>query len=89
MSEPTRHFPQATTAYARLRIARLLDLATLGATREEDFEGARLALEALPLGTGDFGTASNRLANARAYLETGEWGAACFELRLLLRGLES
>jgi hypothetical protein len=48
----------------------------------------RRLLEALPFDTTDFGLASNRLANARHYLESGEYGAARYELRLLRRSLE-
>jgi hypothetical protein len=52
------------------------------------FEQLRLWLEALPLASGEFSLAVNRLANARQYLESGEYGAARFELRLLRRSLE-
>jgi hypothetical protein len=48
----------------------------------------RLLLEALPLDSTEFSLAWNRLANARHYLESGERGAARFELRLLRRSLE-
>jgi hypothetical protein len=44
-------------------------------------------LQALPLDTTEFALAVNRLANARHYLESGEYGAARFELRLLRRSL--
>jgi hypothetical protein len=52
------------------------------------FERARLLLEALPLGSAEFGLAVNRLANARHYLQSGEYGAAHYELRLLRRSLQ-
>ena len=52
------------------------------------FERLRLLLGALPLDTPEFGLAVNRLANARHYLESGEFGAALYELRLLRRSLE-
>jgi hypothetical protein len=52
------------------------------------FEQIRLLLEALPLDTTEFGLALNRLANARHYLESGEYGAARYELHLLRRSLE-
>jgi hypothetical protein len=45
-------------------------------------------LGALPLDTTEFGLALNRLANAWHYLESGEHGAAQYELRLLRRSLE-
>jgi hypothetical protein len=51
-------------------------------------ERLRLLLEALPLDTTEFGLAVNRLANARHYLGSGEFGAARYELRLLRRSLE-
>lgn len=51
------------------------------------FEQAREVLDSLPLTTEEFCVAINRLANAQRYLLIGERGAACFELRLLLRSL--
>jgi hypothetical protein len=51
-------------------------------------EQLRLLLEALPLDTTEFALAVNRLANARHYLRSGEFGAAWYELRLLRRSLE-
>jgi hypothetical protein len=51
------------------------------------WEQMRQALEALPLDTGSFAVALNRLNNARTYWEGGETGAAQFELRLLLAGV--
>src|SRR4051812_37280319 len=53
---------------ARMRIVDLLSSAQLGTTRREVFEEARLALECLPLTTGEFATATNRLASARTDL---------------------
>jgi hypothetical protein len=47
----------------------------------------RVFLEALPLDTAEFGLAVNRLKNAQDYIETGEHGAARFELRLLRQSL--
>jgi hypothetical protein len=44
-------------------------------------------LEALPLSTGEFAVASNRLSNARRYLDAGERGAAHYEVQLLMRGM--
>jgi hypothetical protein len=49
-------------------------------------EAAHL-LEALPLSTGEFAVASNRLGNARRYLDAGERGAAQYEVQLLIRGV--
>jgi hypothetical protein len=52
------------------------------------FGRLRVLLEALPLDSTEFGLAVNRLANARCYLESGEYGGARYELRLLLRSLK-
>lgn len=46
----------------------------------QDFHGV---LESLPLSTGEFGLASNRLNNAGKYIASAESGAARYELRLL------
>jgi hypothetical protein len=46
-------------------------------------------LEATPLSTSAFGLALNRLQNAEKYWLEGEWGAARFELQLLLAALKS
>jgi hypothetical protein len=40
-------------------------------------------LETLPLATEYFGLAKRRLLNARHYLDSAEFGAASYELRLL------
>ena len=52
-----------------------------------EFDSIRLLLETLPLATAEFSLAVNRLANARHYLESGEYGAARYELRLLRGGV--
>jgi hypothetical protein len=52
------------------------------------FGRLRVLLEALPLDTREFGLAVNRLANARHYLESGEYGAVRYELRLLRRSID-
>jgi hypothetical protein len=51
------------------------------------FEYVELALDTMPLSTGEYGTARNRCQNARRYRQAGEHGAARYELRLLLKGL--
>ena len=53
----------------------------------ESWDVARMALEALPLDTEEAAVMRNRLANAQNYLEAGERGVACYELRLLSWGL--
>jgi hypothetical protein len=50
-------------------------------------ESAREVLDSLPLTIQEFCVAINRLASAQRYLVADERGAACFELRLLLRSL--
>ena len=40
-------------------------------------------LEALPLSSGDFSRVTNNLKNAERYLQSNEFGAAAFELRML------
>jgi hypothetical protein len=40
-------------------------------------------LEALPLSSGDFSRAANNLKNAERYLQSNEYGAAAYELRML------
>jgi hypothetical protein len=57
--------------------------------RAIEWEKLRGLLEALPLTTGEFATAVNRLTNARHYYDTGEYGAGSFELRQLLLSLSS
>jgi hypothetical protein len=57
-------------------------------TSADCFERLRHLLNALPLNTAEFALALNRLANASHYLESGEGGAARYELRLLRRSLE-
>lgn len=52
-------------------------------------ERLRRSLEALPLDSTEFALAVKRLANARHYLQTGENGAARYELRLLRRSLNA
>ena len=52
------------------------------------FEEIRDLLEALPLNSEEFALAVNRLASALQYHQSGEHGAARYELRLLRRSLE-
>lgn len=55
--------------------------------RAPNWEVLDEALQALPLGTDDYLACFNELRNARAYLATGEKGAARYEFRLLHRRL--
>jgi hypothetical protein len=44
-------------------------------------------LESLPLPTAQFGLAMKRLNNVKDYVAAGEFGAARFELKIMLGGL--
>ena len=46
-------------------------------------------LEALPLSSGDFCRVVNNLKNAERYLQSQEWGAASYELRMLAGAVRS
>jgi hypothetical protein len=52
------------------------------------FEQLLEVLEALPLDATEAGLAISRLANARDYVEAGEYGGAQYELRLLRGSLK-
>jgi hypothetical protein len=47
------------------------------------------ALERLPLATDEFGLARNRLMNAISYLDNREWGAARYEVGLVIGWLRA
>lgn len=84
------HFPITDSVHALLRegLDELLRQPSDHKPLAARFDRLRLLLEALPLGITEFYLASNRLANARHYLVSGEFGAARYELRLLWRSLE-
>ena len=81
------------TEYLRLLLCQALDRLLDGTTHDcgpvAAFEEVRQILEALPLASADFSLAMNRLANAEHYLQSGERGAARYELHLLRQGLSS
>jgi hypothetical protein len=89
----TPNAPLSTAQSVRARLCQGLDqlLAQPPGPRAPAarFEELRLFLEALPLDSAAFCVAVNRLANARQYVKSGEYGAARYELRLLRRSLES
>jgi hypothetical protein len=72
-------------AHAVTCLERLILEVSVGTTSAASWDVARAALESLPLTTDECATARNRLENARRYFETGEHGAANYELRLLAR----
>jgi hypothetical protein len=86
-----RHLYGPITESLRVQLCRTLEYLLTQAASDGDpdagFEQARQVLEALPLATAEFSVARNRLANGRRYLQSGECGAARFELRLLLQSL--
>ena len=51
--------------------------------RTDDLRQLTAWLETLPLATGEYATARNRIHNASRYVGTGEFGAARYELRLV------
>jgi hypothetical protein len=89
MNEPVDRLPAASVpAHVQNLIRTLTDHAQAGTSwADAEFDRAQVALECLPLTRDEFSTATNRLANARTYLQAGEEGAARFELRLLRRSL--
>jgi hypothetical protein len=71
------------------QLAEILACLTGWARPDVNWRLLEMALEALPLSTGDFGLARNHLANACAYTAANEIGAARFELRRLQAGLQA
>ncbi len=53
----------------------------------DELQEVRGLLDALPLASGEYGTASNRLRNTHRYLVSQERGAARYELRMLCGSL--
>lgn len=67
-----------------LAIERLLHPEPQSCTEQaESLQDLGALLETLPLTSGEFATAHNRIRNARRYLQASEPGAARYELRLL------
>ena len=77
----------------KVHLVRFLNQLVVRETDSHAFTGrlteASALLESLPLSTTEFGVATNRLHSVFRYLESGECGAARYELRLLTRGLTS
>lgn len=87
MMKPLTETLQQIRAHASQSLNRLIERASGAGGLAAEFQEAHEALEALPLTTAQFATARNRLESARSYLDTGERGAALYELRLLRRSL--
>jgi hypothetical protein len=79
--------PVASQAAGRLLIAPQNRI-TRDESRATGLVHVRELLDALPLAPSDVSLAVSRLANGQRYLRSSELGAACYELRLLLRGPE-
>ena len=71
-----------------LRLRRVLTLSDCGQARIE-LTRLRQMLEGLPLDRHDFALACRRLASVRRYLQSDEWGAARYDLRLLIGQLRT
>lgn len=70
-----------------LGVACILDQSPQEAASGDDWTAVEALLESLPLSTSQFALAMKHLSNARDYLVAGEWGAAKFELKMMLGGL--
>jgi hypothetical protein len=92
VSAMSRHTELLTAESVRTRACQVLDGLLSPSPRSASLFTAlseiHRLLEALPLGTAEFGLAVNRISNAQSYLRSGEPGAARFELRLLRGSLE-
>jgi hypothetical protein len=69
------------------RIRRRIERRQLEAV--EQLADAAQALETLPLAANEFALARIRLCNAASYLDQSQWGAARFEVTLVLGWLKS
>ena len=88
---PPKEFPREETrsddpgagSHANACLDALIKQVSSDAPPADSWNLAHKTLEALPLATEEAAVMRNRLANAQNYLETGERGAARYELRLL------
>ncbi len=71
------------------RVRRVIDRIANATATVDDLLDIQLLLNALPMGTDEFGLAKNRLSNACHYLRSNTSGAALYELKLLLGSLHS
>jgi hypothetical protein len=85
MDRQTPRPPQPhAVRFLRANLGHLLECSRPGAVARDYWASLRGALRAAPLSTGGYALACARLDNAVDYWREGEWGAARFELRLLL-----
>ena len=68
-------------------LVRLIRRLESGDDPSDDFPEVLQLLESLPMATDEFGLATNRLKNARRYLQSREPGGARWELAALLDSL--
>ena len=71
-----------------LGVACSLDLTPQEAAGGDDWNALEALLESLPLPTAQFALATQHLNNAKDYVAAGEFGAAKFELKMMLGGLK-
>jgi hypothetical protein len=74
---------------AILKLAAVLQMLQRRSDPRDHLETVRSLLESLPLSTGEYGMAQNRLRNAERYLRSQEHGAARFELQMLAGSLRN
>jgi hypothetical protein len=74
---------------AILKLAAVLQMLHRRSDPRDHLESVRSLLESLPLSTGEYGIAQNRLRNAERYLRSQEHGAARFELQMLAGSLRN
>jgi hypothetical protein len=72
-----------------LTLAAVQNMIERGKVPYDELDEVRSLLESLPLSTGEYGVAKNRLRNAQRYLTSQERGAARFELRMLAGSLRN
>lgn len=85
--QTSQEFSKATSDDIRDEVCRCLDqwirAVHRGRCTLDKLPDLRDLIDALPLSSGDYCTAVNRISNAKRYLESNERGAARYELKLL------
>jgi hypothetical protein len=85
--EQARGQLECTFRHASSLVHRLASAVSARQTATQLFNDVECALAKLPLAADEFAVASCRLQNAENYYRKGEFGAACYELRLMARSL--
>lgn len=93
---PTTRFPAPktqppSTPVKRLinTIARAIEKTKHGLRVDREIDEASSLLESVPMTTEEFGYSRNRLRNAKRYVNSGEFGAASWELGTLRKLLSA